>query len=302
MNAAAEDDEVELCASCGVAEGDDIKLKRCTACFLVRYCSVKCQREHRPQHKKECKKRAAELRDELLFKQPESSHVGDCPICCLPMPIELRKTVFMSCCSKFICRGCNYANQIRELEARRLPKCAFCRKVSPSTDEEITEHRMKRIEANDPNELCEIGKDKCDEGDCTAAFDYFTKAADLGDAEAHYRLSLMYYLGQGVATDGKKQRHHLTEAAIGGHPGARQNLACLEGQDGRYDRAAKHFIIGAKLGFDDSLESVKNLYKDGVVSKEDFTAALRGHKAAIEATKSPQREEADKIRASRRGF
>jgi len=26
-------------------------------------------------------KRAAELRDEILFKQPESSHRGDCPIC-----------------------------------------------------------------------------------------------------------------------------------------------------------------------------------------------------------------------------
>eukprot|EP00577_Skeletonema_sp_RCC1716_P030964 CAMPEP_0113433652 /NCGR_PEP_ID=MMETSP0013_2-20120614/35038_1 /TAXON_ID=2843 ORGANISM="Skeletonema costatum, Strain 1716" /NCGR_SAMPLE_ID=MMETSP0013_2 /ASSEMBLY_ACC=CAM_ASM_000158 /LENGTH=31 /DNA_ID=CAMNT_0000323337 /DNA_START=71 /DNA_END=163 /DNA_ORIENTATION=- /assembly_acc=CAM_ASM_000158 len=25
-------------------------------------------------HKEECKNRAAELRDELLFKQPESSH------------------------------------------------------------------------------------------------------------------------------------------------------------------------------------------------------------------------------------
>eukprot|EP00984_Skeletonema_dohrnii_P035791 scaffold35973_cov122-Skeletonema_dohrnii-CCMP3373.AAC.2 len=33
------------------------------------------------QHKKECKKRAAEFRDELLFKQPESCHEGDCPIC-----------------------------------------------------------------------------------------------------------------------------------------------------------------------------------------------------------------------------
>ena len=88
MSATKEEEEVMLCASCGVAGGDDIKLKRCTACFLVRYCSVKCQKEHRPKHKKECKKRAAELKDEILFKQPESSHFGDCPICCLPLPTE----------------------------------------------------------------------------------------------------------------------------------------------------------------------------------------------------------------------
>eukprot|EP00985_Skeletonema_marinoi_P030096 scaffold30504_cov80-Skeletonema_marinoi.AAC.1 len=73
------------CASCGIGQVDDIKLKKCTACYLVRYCSVKCQKEHRPQHKRACKKRAAELRDEILFKQPESSDLGDCPICFLPL-------------------------------------------------------------------------------------------------------------------------------------------------------------------------------------------------------------------------
>eukprot|EP00985_Skeletonema_marinoi_P006192 scaffold2689_cov70-Skeletonema_marinoi.AAC.15 len=68
---------MSCCASCGVtAEVDDIKLKNCTACYLVKYCSVKCQKDHRPQHKRECKKRMAELRDEFLFKQPESSHLG----------------------------------------------------------------------------------------------------------------------------------------------------------------------------------------------------------------------------------
>eukprot|EP00984_Skeletonema_dohrnii_P024979 scaffold14127_cov67-Skeletonema_dohrnii-CCMP3373.AAC.1 len=70
-----------VCASCGVAEADDMKLKKCTACKSARYCSIKCQKEHRPKHKRDCKKRAAELRDEILFKQPECSHFGDCPIC-----------------------------------------------------------------------------------------------------------------------------------------------------------------------------------------------------------------------------
>eukprot|EP00984_Skeletonema_dohrnii_P005111 scaffold1799_cov134-Skeletonema_dohrnii-CCMP3373.AAC.1 len=75
MSGAEESDEIMMCcASCGTAQADDIQLKTCTACKSVRYCSVKCQKEHRPQHKRACKKRAAELRDELLFRQPESSH------------------------------------------------------------------------------------------------------------------------------------------------------------------------------------------------------------------------------------
>ena len=62
----------------------------------------------------------------------------------------------------------------------------------------------------------------------------------------------------------------------------------------------KHHIIGAKQGNDDSLDGVKAAYKDGFVSKDDFAAALQGHKAAIDATKSDQREEAHSFFAKRR--
>ena len=88
----------------------------------------------------------------------------------------------------------------------------------------------------------------------------------------------------------------MKEGAIGGHPAARNNLGCFEIKRGQQDRAVKHFIIAAKLGFDRSLEAVKDLYKDGFVSKEDFATALRGHQAAVDATKSPQREEAERLR------
>jgi len=71
------------CASCGIAEVDDITLKKCDACDLVivRYCGDTCQQDHLSQHDRACKERAAELRDEILFRQPESSHLGDCLIC-----------------------------------------------------------------------------------------------------------------------------------------------------------------------------------------------------------------------------
>ena len=61
------------CASCGAVEDDDIKLVPCNGCDLVRYCSEACRELHRPAHAGKCRKREAELRDELLFKQPERS-------------------------------------------------------------------------------------------------------------------------------------------------------------------------------------------------------------------------------------
>ena len=284
-----------LCASCGTAGSDDIKLKNCTACYLVKYCSVKCQKDHRPKHKKECKKRAAELRDEILFKQPESTNFDDCPICCLPLPLDPEKSGLHSCCCKLICNGCNYANQLREAEGGLERKCPFCRIAVPKTDEEFDKLLMKRIEANDPVAMRQMGTEKCRRGNYEAAFDYWTKGAAFGDAEAHYQVSILYHEGRGVGKDQKKALHHMEQAAIGGHPEARHNLGYFEMKNGKMDRAAKHVIIAAKLGLDMSLEVAKDLYKAGHVSKGDFEAALRGHKAAIEATKSPQREDEAKL-------
>ena len=153
MSEENEADKLSCCASCGVEECDDTTLKKCTACKSVRYCGVKCQKNHRPQHKRACKKRAAELRDELLFKQPESSHLGDCPVCMIPLRLDLTKSTLMTCCSKVICSGCRYANVIRELQDKLEQKCPFCRKVLPS-DKEAEENIMKRIEANDPVAIC----------------------------------------------------------------------------------------------------------------------------------------------------
>ena len=286
---------VQCCASCGIAGIDDIKLKDCDECDLVKYCSDECQEDHRPQHKEECMKRAAELRDEILFKQPESSSFGDCPICCLPLPIDVKKTTSTTCCSKLICKGCSLANTKREVEGRLQHKCPFCREALVSTQEEADEQRKKRIEANDPVAICDMGTIKGLEGDYSTAFEYFTRAAALGDVNAHYQLSILYQHGKGVEKNEKKEFHHLTEATIGGHPAARFNLGCKERESRRMNRAVSHWIIASKLGEDNSLENIKVLYKAGYLSKDVFATALLGYQAAIEATKSPQREEAYEV-------
>ena len=55
----------DVCANCGKAGGGDgIKLKNCTACFLVKYCSVDCQKRNHKAHKNACCKRSAVLKDE----------------------------------------------------------------------------------------------------------------------------------------------------------------------------------------------------------------------------------------------
>ncbi len=151
---------------------------------------------------------------------------------------------------------------------------------------------MKRVKANDPIAIFKMGKKRYREGDFEGAFEYYTKAAGFGDMIAHYRLATMYRNGKGVELDKKRELYHLEEAAIGGHHIARHDLGVHEWRGGRKETSAKHFIIAAMLGFDISLETVKKGFVAGVVSKEDYAAALRGHQAAVDATKSEQRDAA----------
>jgi tetratricopeptide (TPR) repeat protein len=280
------------CASCGKAEVDDVKLKKC-ACKLVKYCSVDCQKNHRPQHKKICRKGLAELRDDDLFSQPDGSHHGDCSICCLPLPIDPTKSIIMSCCSKYICNGCCRANQNREIEAGLEHRCAFCREPMPESEEEFDKRLMARIKKNCPVAMTHMAKKRRDERDYETAFEYFTKAAELGDTAAHYSLSRMYYQGEGREKDIEKYIYHLEEAAMKGHPMARHNLGVREWRNGRFERAKKHFIIAANLGHDDSLYNLRQFYANGIASKKDYSDALRAYQAAVDATKSPEREEAE---------
>ena len=97
----------------------------------------------------------------------------------------------------------------------------------------------------------------------------------------------------GVEKDMKKCIYHAEQAAIGGHDLARFNLGVREKETGNMNRAVKHWIIAANIGCDSSIEALKKYYAQGVVSKEDFGAALRAHHAAVKAMKSPQRDEAD---------
>ena len=301
VDAATEEAAADLlscCASCGIAEVDDVKLKQCDGCDLVRYCSDSCQELHRPEHGGKCRKRVAELRDEILFKQPESTHLGDCPICCIPHPTD-QKTVIHPCCSKLICKGCSFADDVRQRGEKCQRTCPFCRHPVPKTQEQADKIFMKRVAANDPFALCDYAFDLVEEGDYDGAFKCWNKAAGMDNADSHFNLSIMYKKGQGVETDERKELFHLEEAAILGHPKARHKLGCYEGgRNDMIDRAVKHLIIAANLGWDQSIEALKACYKDKFVGKEDFAAALRAHHAAVIAMKSPQRAEAARADAA----
>jgi len=148
------DISLSICANCS-KEGAN---NTCNKCKQVKYCNAACKKRHRHKHKKDCEeylshiaklreediKRAAELHDKELFKQPPTIE-DECPICFLRLPYLKTGGRYQSCCGKNICCGCIYAG--RMTSASKL--CPFCRIPDPESDELIIKRLQKRIDAAD---------------------------------------------------------------------------------------------------------------------------------------------------------
>ena len=67
---------------------------------------------------------------------------------------------------------------------------------------------MIRVAANDPAALCDYACDLVGEGNYDDAFKCWKRAAESGDANAHYEISLLYSKGRGVEKDEKKEVYH----------------------------------------------------------------------------------------------
>ena len=296
-----------LCANCGKGEEDIATLKACGACKLVKYCSRDCQKAHRPQHKKECRKRAAELHDEALFKQPPLPE--DCPICFLTLPSHQTGKRYKTCCGKIICSGCIHAVQIMRPDSHDIPICPFCRTPTPMSDEDIMDMLKKRMEVDDAQAIYRLG---ChySEGmydfpqDRDKALQLWHRSAELGNAEAYHSIGLYYMDGEGVGRDEKKAMHYFELAAIGGDVVARYNLGWYHTRGLQYgwhessaatlniERALKHYMIAVRSGDNNSLKMIQQLYTTGRASKDDYAKALKAYQAYLKEIKSDDRDKA----------
>ena len=285
-------DTITTCAACG-KEGDT--LKSCVACKMVKYCNRDCQTTHRPLHKKECKKRAAELYDEKLFKGHPSEE--DCPICTLPM-LDLEETAYKSCCSKVICKGCNYAMVYEaHFSGGKIGICPFCREQTEQSDEgeiRLLEKHMKSDDAFAFSALAGYYK-RGERGvpqDEQKASELYLKAGELGCAASYFNLSCHYRLGTGVERDTKKAMHFLELAAMKGSIHARHNLGGLEAMAGNNQQAMKHLLISVSAGHTESLDGIKQGYIHGLVSKHDYAQALRAYQNCRDEANSDMRDKA----------
>ena len=282
--------DTSTCANCGKGEEKSSKLKKCVACKLVKYCSRECQAAHRPQHKKACKRRVAELRDEQLFKEVDRE---ECPICFLTLPIEGNESIFKACCGKTICIGCIYAMHMSE--GKDL--CAFCRTPPATSDEDVIKRLKNLMDKGNAESFNHLGGLYAQgingmPQDIQKTIQLLLKAGEIGCAQAYYNLGISYDNGRGIEVDKKKAKHYYELAAMKGDVHARYNLGCAEWEKGNLHRAMKHFIMAAKAGYEKSLDNVKQGFKSGLVTKDEFAATLRAYHERRKEMESDAREEA----------
>ncbi|EJK57146.1 hypothetical protein THAOC_22843, partial [Thalassiosira oceanica] len=194
-----------------------------------------------------------------------------------------------------ICDGCNMA-----AKKRGMFDCPFCRTRYPDNDADTLAMMQARVAKKDPVAINHLGEKyvvgQYLQKDVPRAIALWTKAAELGSVKALYNLGVAYHHGEGVELDKAKGVEFYENAAMQGHDTSRYNLGCLEGQQGNYNRAVRHFLISAKMGNKNSLETIKKMFMDGLATNEQYAKALKGHQEALEEMKSHARDEAKRLR------
>ena len=78
-------------------------------------------------------------------------------------------------------------------------------------------------------------------------------------------------------------------------PVVRHNLGSAEFNEKNYELAVQHLMISAKMGYEKSLNGIKEMFKEGHATKAQYAEALLGYRDALDEMKSPQREEAKRL-------
>lgn len=245
---------------------------------MAKYCSRDCQLAHWSRHKADCKKRAAELFDEELFKEhPERD---ECPICMDKLHANHAEVAFKECCGKFQCHGCIFAQHKQEVKNGKEDDekgiCPFCRTPETKSDKEYMRRLEKCVNQAYAMYLMAEYYEKMEEN-LTKAMELYLKAGELGCAEAYFNLGIIYDVGNGVERNQKKARHYHELAILRGDVCARYSLGCMDVDTGDFVRASKHFMVGAKAGHDQCMKMVKEYVDNSLITNDEYAATFRSY-------------------------
>ena len=229
----------------------------------------------------------------------------ECPMCLIPLPIDVREAVFIYCCGKRICQGCSYKSIFSDMKKGvKLEefKCAFCRQhIAIKHNDKIKE--LKRLmKKKIPEAFIKMAFNyKHGEGGViqsdTKALEMFVCAAELGFADAFIKIGQHYNEGIVVDQDESKVLQYHEIAAKKGSLYAHQQLAEYHTSNGSMNLCIEHLKVAASAGDQESMDKLMAEYRNEALSKEVLTQTLRACQASQNGMKSKDREDARAYKA-----
>jgi TPR repeat protein len=150
---------------------------------------------------------------------------------------------------------------------------------------------MKRVEANDPASICMLGNFyqhglRGLQQDRAKAITLWIRAADLGYSKAHNNLAGVYHEGGYL----KKAKFHFEAAAMAGDEVARCFIGHMESESRNMERAVKHWTIAASAGHYIAMHELRELFDQGVVSRESIESTLIAYNSSCASMRSEARD------------
>ena len=175
--------------------------------------------------------------------------------------------------------------------------CPFCRSDTRVTGKSLLEKEMKRVNAGNGEAMYRVGNYYF-KGQMTLRQDkaeglkWYHRALEAGSGLAAYIIGTLYHEGDGVHKDIDKELEYFQKAADLGYIPARFLIGDLLMNIGEIEEALLNYRKAAMCGMtEDRLFNIlRNGFRDGFITKEEYAFTLRENQNAYNEMKSDERE------------
>ena len=235
----------------------------------------------------------------------------ECPICMLPLPFESSITKHCVTCDKSVCVGCMMTTaQVHRRDGgdvktaeEKVTTCPFCRSSTAVYDDKLRlEKEMKRANAGNGESMYRVGNyyymgEMGLQQDKAEGLKWYHRAVGEGSGEAAFCLGRCYCEGDMVLRDHDRALEYFQKSADLGFIPSFRLVGIILMKKGNIEEAMLNLRKAVMCGYcnDDIFNELRNGFKLGFITKEEYAFTLRENQKACNEMKSDGREEIKKM-------
>ena len=229
----------------------------------------------------------------------------DCPICMLPFPIQAYHTHYCVTCGTTVCVGCMISTCAAHArdggDAQKAVKesmtCPYCRSNAVNDDKFRLEKTTKLANAGHHEAMYRVGGYYFDgemglRQDKAEGLKWYHRAVEAGSGRAAYSIGGCYTKGDGVEQDIDKALEYYQKATELEYIPAFQIVGVILLERGEIEEGMLNYRKAAICGliFDSLFDELRNGFKHGFITKDEYAFTLRENQKACYEMKSEARD------------